>query len=273
MKYQLVALDLDGTALSSNSEVQHSTIEAVHWAREQGVHVVVSTGRIVGEAADFALQMGTDDLMVTGGGAALGLASTRTCLERTSIPWEIAVRAAAILERANLFTMTYCAEQIFMTPHCNSLFSSYKKNEGFLSSKLVVPSVAEYIATNHLAVDKLFCRCPNPIILQNARRQLEQLKGVRVFSSAADNLEIVNPITNKAVALRKLAASFDTDLAHTIAIGDSENDLEMLQAVGMPVAMGNAAENVKAFAKYITADNNHGGVAQAIYELLGKEPS
>ena len=52
------------------------------------------------------------------------------------------------------------------------------------------------------------------------------------------------------------------------AIGDSDNDAEMLRAVGMPVAMGNADAALKNLAKYITADCDHDGVAQAVYHLF-----
>lgn len=269
MKYDIIALDLDGTALSSSNEVQRSTIDAVAWAREQGVRVVVSTGRICGEAAEFARRMGADDGMVTSGGAALGSAQTGECWDRVSIPWEGAVRAAAILERANLVTMTYIGPRIVLTPYSDLEFGRYKSNEGYLASKQVEGSVAEYIATNRLAVDKLFSRCTNAVILAGARKQLEALHGVRVMSSADDNVEVVAPRSDKGSALTRLCRRYGTEPSRCIAIGDSENDLEMLRAVGMPVAMGNACPAVKALARYVTADNNHGGVAQAIRTLLG----
>ncbi len=271
MQYDLIALDLDGTALSSNNEVQRSTIDAVRWAREHGVRVVVSTGRICGEAAEFARRIGTEDEMVTAGGAALGSVATGACFEHVSIPWEQAVRAAAILERASLITMVYIDSHIVLTPYSDMEFGRYKSNEGYLAVKQVAPSVAEYIAQGHHAVDKLFSRCTNPVILAHARAQLERLPGVRVMSSYFDNVEVVARRADKGSALRRLCERYGTTLARTIAIGDSENDLEMLRVVGMPVAMGNAAPEVKALARYVTADNNHGGVAQAIYHLLGRE--
>ena len=69
-KIDLIALDLDGTALNPQNQVSPATADAVRRARESGIHVVVSTGRICGEARDFALMLGTDDQMVTSGGRA-----------------------------------------------------------------------------------------------------------------------------------------------------------------------------------------------------------
>ena len=68
-RIDLIALDLDGTALNPQNQVSPATADAVRRARESGIHVVVSTGRICGEARDFALMLGTDDQMVTSGGA------------------------------------------------------------------------------------------------------------------------------------------------------------------------------------------------------------
>ena len=93
--------------------------------------------------------------------------------------------------------------------------------------------------------------------------------GVRVMSSADDNIEVISPLADKGRALGMLCQELGTSLDRCIAMGDSENDLEMLAAVGMPVAMGNATDEVKRLAHYITASNAEDGVAQAIYHLLG----
>lgn len=271
MKYDLIALDLDGTALNPHNTVSPAVREAVAWARSCGVHVVISTGRICSEAAEFAQMMGANDEMVTSGGATLSSVSKSGCTMRISIPWEPAVRAAAVVERVGMTSMIYAGEHLYITPYDEMFFSQYKTNEGFLSSKQVVPSVAEYIATHHLSVDKIFCRSREPFMLQMARRQISCIPGVRVTSSADDNIEIISPLADKGSALTMLCTQLGTTLDRCIAIGDSENDLEMLHAVGMPVAMGNANDEVKSIAKYITDTNANDGVAKAIYYLLGRE--
>ena len=79
MKYDLIALDLDGTALNPHNTVSPAVREAVAWARSCGVHVVISTGRICSEAAEFAQMMGANDEMVTSGGATLSSVSKGGC--------------------------------------------------------------------------------------------------------------------------------------------------------------------------------------------------
>lgn len=213
-KIKLIALDLDGTALTPQNKVAETTTDAVRRAREAGVYVAVSTGRICGEARDFAVDLDADDLMVTSGGATLSSISGEGCTMRMSMPWEAAVRAAAAVERIGMIAMIYVGETLLITPYDDLGFGSYKTNEGYLTSKKVVPSVAEYIADHHLSVDKIFVRSQDSVTLLRTRAILEQIPGIRVMSSAADNLEVITPAADKGTALGMLCRDIGTDLDH-----------------------------------------------------------
>ena len=93
---------------------------------------------------------------------------------------------------------------------------------------------------------------------------------MRVLSAASDNIEVVTPGADKGTALGMLCRELGTDLKHTAAIGDSENDLEMLRAVGLPIAMGNANDAVKAICARQTLTNAQDGVAAAIDRILAE---
>lgn len=66
-----------------------------------------------------------------------------------------------------------------------------------------------------------------------------------------------------------LAAKLGIDLADVIAVGDAENDLDVLSVCGLGVAMANACEDARAIADEIVADNNHDGVAELIWRHFG----
>ena len=225
-KIELIALDLDGTALTPDNTVSDATRDAVRRAREAGLHVVISTGRICGEARDFAVALGTDDVMVTSGGASISSVSEGRCTMRMSMPWEPAVRAAAAVERIGITAMIYVGETLLITPYDDLEFGRYKSNEGYLAVKQVVPSVAEYIADHRLSVDKIFARSNDPVMLGMIRSQIEQIPGVRVMSSAADNIEVVTPAADKGTALGMLCRALGTDLSRAAAIGDSDGQCQ-----------------------------------------------
>ena len=208
MKYRLLALDLDGTLLNSQKEITPEVRKALAWAKERGVYVVLSTGRIVGEAAEFARELPCEDLMVTAGGTAIATASDERILQSWDMPCEIGAKAVEAVQSRPVRVMIYVGSKIYINEYSNRDFVANYRVEGFHANKIVVEDIAGEIRKNHLNVTKVY------------------------------------------------------------AIGDSDNDAEMLRAVGMPVAMGNADAALKNLAKYITADCDHDGVAQAVYHLF-----
>ena len=208
MKYRLLALDLDGTLLNSQKEITPEVRKALAWAKERGVYVVLSTGRIVGEAAEFARELPCEDLMVTAGGTAIATASDERILQSWDMPCEIGAKAVEAVQNRPVRVMIYVGSKIYINEYSNRDFVANYRVEGFHANKIVVEDIAGEIRRNHLNVTKVY------------------------------------------------------------AIGDSDNDAEMLRAVGMPVAMGNADAALKNLAKYITADCDHDGVAQAVYHLF-----
>ena len=224
MKYRLRALDLDGTLLNSRKEVTPAVKRALEWVRERGVHVVLSTGRIVGEAAEFARELPCDDLMVTAGGTAIAAASDERILQSWEMPCEIGAKVVEAMQSRSVRVMIYVSSKIYINEYSNRDFVANYRIEGFHANKIVTEDIAGEIRKNKLNVTKVY-----------------------------------------ALGEREVLGVTPAEMA---AIGDSDNDAEMLRAVGMPVAMGNADPALKALAKYVTADCDHDGVAQAVYHLF-----
>ena len=89
-----------------------------------------------------------------------------------------------------------------------------------------------------------------------------------VLLSSEGNLEFVLPHTTKGTAVEALAKYWGFSPDEVMTLGDNENDLSMLRFAGAGVAMGNAKPNIKEAARYVTTDNNHQGVAKAIYSAI-----
>ena len=257
MKYRLLALDLDGTLLNSQKEITPEVRKALAWAKERGVYVVLSTGRIVGEAAEFARELPCEDLMVTAGGTAIATASDERILQSWDMPCEIGAKAVEAVQSRPVRVMIYVGSKIYINEYSNRDFVANYRVEGFHANKIVVEDIAGEIRRNHLNVTKVYA-IGERAVLEQALAEIRPLPGITITSSGPD----------KGRALTRLGEMLGVTPAEMAAIGDSDNDAEMLRAVGMPVAMGNADAALKNLAKYITADCDHDGVAQAIYHIF-----
>ena len=109
-----------------------------------------------------------------------------------------------------------------------------------------------------------------PALLDPALADMTPFKALSdrltVVKSSPFFVEVSPKGVSKGAGLTKLAAELQVDASEMMAIGDEQNDLSMITLAGTGVAMGNATDQVKAAAQYISADNDHGGVAQAIQE-------
>ena len=114
--------------------------------------------------------------------------------------------------------------------------------------------------------DKITLVSDDPAVLGEL---LDQLRGTlgrlaTIAMSQTYYLDLTAPAANKGAGVEALAAAFGVSLAETAVIGDQHNDLPMLERAGLPIAMGNAPDAVKAVARHVTDANDADGVARAI---------
>jgi hypothetical protein len=110
----------------------------------------------------------------------------------------------------------------------------------------------------------------DPARIDSVRRSLEGIIGpnLRIMRSQPELLEIVDSRVSKGQALCHLARHFRIDIAYTMAIGDSENDIDMLREAAVGVAVSGAAREVQAVADYVAASNDDDGVAEALNRFV-----
>ena len=232
-KIDLIALDLDGTFLDPAGEISPASLEAVQAARATGVKVVLSTGRSGWEAAHFSKLAGCDSLAVCLGGAALCDARTGRHLRRWDLPEE------------TIELMIFAGEEILLDPFSRRSLQRTYPFSVFHSRAVDTPDPLAYLAEHGLPLTKLHGdQKPGGYPLE----ELAALPGVSLTASNDHDFELVPAGVNKGRALALLALMWGIPLERCAAVGDSANDLEMLQAVGCPIAMGNAAPQVQAAA-------------------------
>ncbi len=258
---RLIALDLDGTLLDPAGQITDETKAAIAQARKAGIKVVLSTGRAVPEAADFAARAGCDPLSVCLGGAALSDNRTLEHLRRWDMPPATAKQALELCLNREIELMLFAGEQIVLDPFSHCSLSKTYPYPVFHEAAVVTEDPIAYLAEHNLPLTKIHGDWNRPAY---PLEELSRLEGVELTSSNNHDFELVPKGVNKGRTLALLTLLLGIPLDQCAGVGDSENDLAMLQAVGCPIAMGNGCELVKLAACHIAPDNAHEGVAQAI---------
>lgn len=264
---RLIALDIDGTLLTSRGEVTEGTVRAIHEARRRGVRVVLCTGRSAPEAAWFIQRTGCDSRAVCLGGAAVMDADGARHLRRWDMAPDAAAQVLEALRGKGLACMVFAGEANLLDPYSDRFFRACYPFDSYLDSTVVAPDIEEYLSGHGLPLTKIHAR-GDPMIFPPLLDRLGRIPGLALTSSGPDNFEVVAAGVDKGRALCLLGREWGIPEAEIAAVGDSDNDLAMLRAVGCPVAMGNALPEVKAAAHMVTDSNDEDGAAHAILRLL-----
>jgi hydroxymethylpyrimidine pyrophosphatase-like HAD family hydrolase len=234
----MIATDMDGTLLNSESALSEATVQTLREAQAAGIHVCLATGRAMRSARPFAEQIGLKGPYVFVNGSEVWL-DDATMMRRVTMPIEDVQWLRALAIEAGIWYWGYALDGVYNIErwHPDETAATWLKF-GFMSDDLEV--------------------------LAHIREQAAALGRFEISNSDVDNLEM-NPVgIHKASGLELVCNQLGISMDQVIAFGDSQNDSKMLQAVGIGVAMGNAQESVKSIADAVTLTNDEDGVAAYI---------
>lgn len=244
-KYRLLALDLDGTTLLNSKEISMNTYAAIQKAMDKGIIVIFTTGRGVPNTEEYWKRLGLDSPMVLLNGA------------------EIWKKPGELLERH--FIQSEQFKKLHMIAlNTNSTYWGYSV-EGIMRKSDWTDEMYEQ------AWMKFGIRHDHVSVIQKIRKTIANWDGLEITQSESNNLEISVSGITKEYGIKKVCSLLGIELDEVMAIGDSWNDFLMLQSVGLGVAMGNAKDDIKKIANWITDTNEEDGVAKAIYRYLLNE--
>lgn len=274
MNVRLIAVDLDGTLLGREPGViPPENAAALREASRRGIALAFCTGRLPDDASFFALDAKLPAHILSLNGAC-----------RLSGPLGSVVRSEVIAPQAGLairramdeLTLTYGLirdhELVLSTPSISErelaiVWGSHLRRHGGRSVVRLGCEGADALlrrgANKIVAISE---KNPAPLLALR-ERLLREVPGVEISSSWSNNIEIGPAGVNKGTALAALARTLAIPMAEVLAVGDNDNDVSMLSAAGVGVAMGNATPAARAAADYVTASNTEGGVALAIRAL------
>ena len=262
-EYMLIALDMDGTLLNSRQEITPRARRAIEEILRQGKQVVFSTGRCIGEMEAYLDAFPSMQYLVCESGACVYDLRKKEHIARIPLPPGQVLEVMECVEGEDILTSFFMGNRPFMDSGYMQRLGEFGLGEFdrvFRQSVVRVDSLFSFYREKPLEVEKitLFFRDDG-----SRRRTLEKISRLplSLASSLAGNLEINAREANKGEGLKLLCRHLKLPMESVIAVGDNSNDVEMLRAAGLPVAVGNAVPAVKALAKEITDDCDHDGAA------------
>ena len=274
---QLVALDLDGTLFNHDGIITEKTKNEIKRITKQGVYVVISTGRPYNGVPFAQIQDTGIDYAITTNGAAIYRISTNECLYENCMEFSLVEPILTFLLEKKIhidlyingkgFTPRYCRENL----HKLNVPPSLK--EYILATRTPVDDLLSYVKNSGENVQKMTLNFyPQPDGTALHRNEvydfLMKNKEITCVCGGFNNLEFSKAGVTKGKGLLYLANILSVPMETTMAIGDTENDISILQTAQIGVAMGNAVSEVKKIADYITTSYNEDGVGNAISHFI-----
>jgi Cof subfamily protein (haloacid dehalogenase superfamily) len=268
MTYKMIVLDLDDTLLRDDLTISLRTKQSLMEAQEAGVKVVLASGRPTSAMLPIAEELclkeyGSFILSFNGG----KIISCQTGDEwfKSTLPIETVHQLYEISRRENVWIHTYVGETI-ITEESNQ----FTDIEGVIT-KLEIKVVDSFIDTVTVPVVKVLM-LQEPSILAKVENKLQKefAGSLSIMRSKPFFLEFTEAGVTKGTSLNSLIQRLGINRDEVIAIGDSNNDLSMIQFAGLGVAMGNASEEIKAQADFVTDTNMNDGVAKVVEDFILK---
>lgn len=267
MSIKLVAIDLDDTLLNSGLQISPRCIEVINQVQEKGVIVTLATGRMFSSTLPFARQLGgeRDIPIITYQGALVKCSISGEILYYRPLPLDKSFEILNYFKKDRIHCQTYFNDQLCMEK---------LTVEGVEYSRLagVEPVIMEDLLEQSLRQEtcKILAVIENESLLLEMEMELRSIytRELYVTRSKPYYLEVMHPQANKGDALKVIAQHYQVGRKEVLAIGDSYNDMAMIEWAGIGVAMGNARKTVKEAADYITAGNEDEGVAVALQRFV-----
>ncbi len=276
--YKLVAIDLDGTLLNSYGEVSEENRMMIKKASEQGIYIVLASGRTISSVQNLAIELGADKYIISGNGAVVFDIQKKEIIYNRFLNKKQVLEIAEICEANSIFYNVYSEDEIITKSlNYNVLFyhkENAKKNESKRTNINIVPDIRKYIENSNKENFLKITVCEeNKVVFNSIIRKIKQIQGLDILDTAYMSrkkikngtndvsisyfyTEITNENVNKWSAIEFLIEKLGIKPEEVMAIGDNINDREMIEKSGLGIIMKNSSPLMKVISDVIVSDNN-----------------
>lgn len=272
MKYKMICVDMDGTLLNNKKEVTEKTKKALRMADEAGVKIVIATGRLFTSANYYADLVGLKTPIISANGAFIREKDKNEVIYEALLGKENCYRILDIIKNFEIIPNFHTTNTIF-TEKLNAHVNNYIKfnerhNEDNKIQIVFVESWEEVFEKYQNSILKFTTIDEDIEKIERAKAEVAKCNGLETVSSSKGNFEAMCQGVSKGRAVEILAAYYNISREEVICVGDSENDISMIEFAGLGVAMGNGDKEVKDIAQFVTLSNEEDGVAKVIEKYI-----
>ena len=268
---KLIAMDMDGTLLDASQKIPQQNLTALQAAIARGVHIAICSGRAASDVSFFASDAGLPDCHVLSLNGACCLMRPHT--QPYAVRYIEAAPADQVIDTMRRFNVTFAAFQPSRVIVVHGDDAVNKKHWGTHVARADANAYLYGMEALDAHKGEGICkfvyidrdRAPR---IERVREALLPIGGLNVSSSWTNNLELMAEGVSKGTALMELAERLGIPRTQVMAMGDYDNDLDMIEYAGLGVAMVNGAERVKRAAQFVAPPNTEFGVATAIHRFV-----
>ena len=265
----IIALDLDGTLLNSEKELSPGNLAALQRAADAGWEIVPTTGRFYGGMPEVIRQLPFVHYAITINGACVEDLADGRVLYSAEIPKDQAIRIMEYMDTLPVIYDCYMGSAAWMTEalkaKVDEVVEDPRIRRMFYELRQPVPELKAFIAEGGQDVQKTqFFATDMKLRARLLEEMPKMFENIVATSSSPQNVEINNIHANKGEALLALADAIGVPREKVLAFGDGLNDVTMIKAAGVGIAMENAEAVVKEAADWVTKSCDEDGVAAGI---------
>lgn len=271
-KIQLLAIDLDGTTLRNDASLSPNVKKALEYAIQQDIFVVPCTGRALSSLSPEVTAIPGITYAVTSNGAAIENLSQGQRIYCNLLDKETSLSILNTLSSQDVMIEVFIQGKAYTEQRFLNHLTHYGTSEHYipyvLSTRNSVNDIRSLIEQSPQNIENINLKTADRTLRERLWNQFALMQTVSITASSSMNIEVSAVNTGKAQAIAYLCEMLGITMHEVMAIGDSLNDVMLLQQAGCSVAMENGVDEVKQAADFITLSNEADGVAYAIEHFL-----
>lgn len=270
MSIKMIVTDLDGTLMGRDHlTISERNRKALKNAAQKGIQIVIASGRTLSIMKDVIEQIWKLDYAIVSNGAGIIDISTKKEIYNNGLKYETLLNLTSLIEKYGGGYEIYAEGESYMLENSLDHFVNPELTDEFMRKlKKAIHPIQSVRELEHLQIEKINVLDVKEEEKKSLFLDLKDFNDIEMTSSMPGNLEINGIGVHKGKALAALCKKFSIKNTEVMAFGDGGNDVEMLRWAKRSYAMGNASNDAKEAAHFVTKTNGEDGLAIEIEKIL-----